>query len=352
MIQLHNVNKNYPSTQGVIAALKNINLHVARGEIFGVIGRSGAGKSSLVRCVNLLERPTSGSIKIDGTELTELTAQQLRQVRHRIGMVFQHFNLLGSRTVYANIALPLELLKQSKQQIKATVEPLLELTGLSARRDAYPAQLSGGQKQRVAIARALATKPDVLLCDEMTSSLDPETTESILRLISDINRQFNLSILLITHEMQVVKTIADRVAVMDDGCIIEQADVVELFKHPKTEVAKTFTQSILKGHLSESLLQRITPQSDNDHASMVVRIAFIGETATQPVIDALIQNANIQVNILQADLEFLHHDTIGILFVAIRGAAHERKHALQYLQNLGLKSEVLGYVTLDVFTAT
>ncbi|MCH9644583.1 MAG: ATP-binding cassette domain-containing protein [Gammaproteobacteria bacterium] len=350
MIQLQNVNKIYPGSRGDITALQDINLQVARGEIFGVIGRSGAGKSSLVRCVNLLERPTSGSVSIDDIELTELTAPQLRQVRHRIGMVFQHFNLLSSRTVYDNIALPLELLKQSKQQIKKAVEPLLALTGLNARRDAFPAQLSGGQKQRVAIARALATKPDVLLCDEMTSALDPETTESILRLINDINQEFHLSILLITHEMQVVKSIADRVAVMDKGRIIERADVVELFKHPKTEVAKTFTQSVLKGHLSESLLRRITPQADGENASMIVRIAFIGETATQPVIDALIQNANIQVNILQADLEFLHHDTIGILFVAVRGASGERERALHYLQDLGLESEVLGYVTLDVST--
>ena len=199
-----------------------------------------------MRCINLLERPTAGSVKIDGIELTELTPPQLRQVRHRIGMVFQHFNLLQSRTVFDNIALPLELLKKSKQEIKAAVEPLLDLTGLSARRNAYPEQLSGGQKQRVAIARALATQPDVLLCDEMTSALDPETTESILRLINEINQQFHLSICLITHEMNVVKSIADRVAVMDKGRIIEQADVVELFKHPKTEVAKTFNSICLE----------------------------------------------------------------------------------------------------------
>jgi D-methionine transport system ATP-binding protein len=347
MIELQHINKVYGSGNAAVQALVDVNLQVSKGEIFGVIGRSGAGKSSLVRCVNLLERPSSGLVKVDGIDLMQLNAAALRQMRHRVGMVFQHFNLLTSRTVYDNIALPLQLLRRSKKQIDAAVMPLLQLTGLVARQHAYPSELSGGQKQRVAIARALATQPDVLLCDEMTSALDPETTESILGLINDVNQQFNLSILLITHEMGVVKRIADRVAVMDQGRIIEQADVVALFKQPKTDVAKTFTQSILKGRLSQSLLSRIQPQPEGEQASMVVRIAFIGETATQPVIDALIQNRQIQVNILQADLEFLHHATIGILFVAIRGSEQECQGALSYLDQLGLEREVLGYVFLD-----
>lgn len=348
MISLQQVNKNYWQKGQVVPALIDVNLQIQKGEILGVIGRSGAGKSSLVRCVNLLERPCSGQIIIDGVDIMQLAPSQLRQMRQRIGMVFQHFNLLSTRTVYDNIALPLQLLKYDKQKIATTIEPLLELTGLHERRSAYPSQLSGGQKQRVAIARALATKPDVLLCDEMTSALDPETTESILSLVSDINQEFDLSILLITHEMGVVKRIADTVAVMDQGRIIEQSDVVALFKNPKTEVAKAFTQSVLKGHLSDSLIARIQPKPQDADAAMLVRIAFIGETATQPVIDALIQNANIEVNILQADLEFLHHSTIGILFVAIRADDAERQNALNYLDQLGLEYEVMGYVALDM----
>jgi len=244
MIELKNINKIYITKSGAHHALKNINLHVAPGEIVGVIGKSGAGKSTLIRCVNLLERPTSGSVRVNNVELTTLNPQQLRQARHQIGMIFQHFNLLSTRTVFENVAFPLQLLKQPKNEIDQTVSLLLEKVGLSDRCDAYPSQLSGGQKQRVAIARALATKPQVLLCDEMTSALDSETTEDILKLIRGINQELGLSILCITHEMSVIKAITDRVAVIDYGEIVECAGVVDLFKSPQTPITKRLIQSV------------------------------------------------------------------------------------------------------------
>ncbi len=302
MITLENVNKTYSSKAGTITALTDINLSVASGEIFGVIGKSGAGKSTLIRCVNLLERPTSGSVKIDGRELTTLSTKALSEVRHSVGMVFQHFNLLSTRTAYENIAMPLQLLGKSKAEIDQSVMPLLELTGLKERADSYPSQLSGGQKQRVAIARALATKPKVLLCDEMTSSLDPETTMSILDLIKDINSQMDLSILLITHEMEVIKSITDHVAVLDDGKIIEQSDIVTLFKHPKTDIAKRFIQSTVSPELPKLLSQQLKPEPLPD-GHTVIRVAFTGNAAAEPVIDQLIRSYEVRINILQANLE-------------------------------------------------
>lgn len=346
MITLENVSKIYQTTSGQVTALQDINLQVLPGEIYGVIGRSGAGKSTLIRCVNLLERPTAGRIVVDDRDLMQLDAQHLRDVRHMIGMVFQHFNLLSSRTVYQNIALPLELLQMSTSDIERAVMPLLELTGLKERMHAYPYQLSGGQKQRVAIARALATKPKVLLCDEMTSALDPETTHSILQLVKKINHEMNLTMLLITHEMEVIKSIADHVAVIDAGKIIEQSDVVSLFRNPQTDVAKRFTQSILKGDLPHYLLEKLRDDY-SEGAQLIVRIAFIGESATQPIIDSLVKHSKVSVNILQANLELLHHETIGMMFVGLSGKQEDMQQALTYLQKQSIDTEVLGYVFTD-----
>lgn len=244
MIELRNVDKSYCTQNGLIHALRNINLTVSPGEIFGVIGKSGAGKSTLARCVNLLERPDSGSVIVNGQELMTLSKKQLRLARRNIGMVFQHFNLLNTRTVYQNVAFPLQLLKMDRAAIKARIMPLLELTGLDRHLKTYPSQLSGGQKQRVAIARALATQPKVLLCDEMTSALDSETTAAILQLIKEVKVKFNLSILLITHEMLVIKSLADRVAVIDHGEIVEQGTIKNIFQYPKTNVAKVLTRGL------------------------------------------------------------------------------------------------------------
>lgn len=346
MIKLTHVYKKYQSKVGEITALTDINLSVGAGEIFGVIGRSGAGKSTLIRCVNLLERPSSGSVEVNGKELMALSDKELRKVRHGIGMVFQHFNLLSTRTVFENVALPLQLLKKSKSDIEKSVTPLLELTGLSNRAHAYPGQLSGGQKQRVAIARALSTKPSVLLCDEMTSSLDPETTASILDLIKNINEQMKLSILLITHEMEVIKSIADHVAVLDEGSIIEQSDVVSLFKEPKTAVSKKFTESLLSPELPALLHKQLRAEKmPGGHA--VVRVAFTGKSAAEPVIDELIKTFKIRINILQANLEFLRTDTVGMMVITIWGEDKETQQAINALSEKGLTVEVLGYVATD-----
>ncbi|MCB1827739.1 MAG: methionine ABC transporter ATP-binding protein [Coxiellaceae bacterium] len=346
MIKLTNINKSYDTKAGRITALSDINLEVRPGEICGVIGRSGAGKSTLIRCVNLLERPTSGSVEVNGQELMALSDSALREARHHIGMVFQHFNLLSTRTVYENVALPLQLLNKSKSEIDQAVKPLLALTGLEQRAQAYPSQLSGGQKQRVAIARALSTKPSVLLCDEMTSALDPETTASILDLVKDINQQMNLSILLITHEMGVIKSIADHVAVLDDGRIIEQSDVVSLFKHPKTAIAKTFTESISNSELPALLHKQLRAERMQD-GHTVIRVAFTGRAAAEPVIDDLVKHFKIRINILQANLEFLRTDTIGMMVVTVWGEEEETQCAIDALKQKGLTVEVLGYVAAD-----
>lgn len=349
MISLKNIYKSYSSDSGQITALHDINLTVEKGQIYGVIGRSGAGKSTLIRCVNLLERPSSGFVEVNGQELTGLSDAELRQARHRMGMVFQHFNLLATRTVYENVALPLELLKKSKQEIDKIVRPLLELTGLSHRATAYPSRLSGGQKQRVAIARALSTQPTVLLCDEMTSALDPETTASILELVKNINEQMQLSILLITHEMGVIKSIADRVAVLDDGRIIEEADVVTLFKSPKTEIAKTFTGLAAHRELPPLLKEHLHAEHLPGDQT-VIRMTFSGDAAAQPVIDDLIRHFKVRINIMQANLEFLRSDTLGMMIFAISGEGREIASALQFLIEKKLTVEVLGYVATDAWS--
>jgi D-methionine transport system ATP-binding protein len=346
MIELKNVYKSYPSQSGPIDALSDINLHVREGEIFGVIGRSGAGKSTLIRCVNLLERPSQGRVLVDGKDLLGLSTRDLRSVRHNIGMVFQHFNLLSSRNVYQNIALPLELLGKSPSDIRKIVPPLIQLVGLEHRADAYPAQLSGGQKQRVSIARALSTSPKVLLCDEMTSALDPETTRSILSLIRSINEEFNLTILLITHEMDVIKSIADHVAVLDGGKIIEKTDVVSLFRKPNTSVAKSFVQSTFKLELPKTLQDKIQKTTIKE-GHLLVRLSFVGQSTARPIVDDLVRHHKVRVNILQANIEFLRHQVVGMMVVSLQGSLEEMASAETYLHEQGLEIEELGYVADD-----
>lgn len=346
MIELKAVNKVYPSKAGDVMALQEINLSVASGEIYGVIGRSGAGKSTLIRCVNLLERPTSGQVIVDQKDLMTLSERQLREVRHSIAMVFQHFNLLSSRNVFDNVALPLELIGKDKIEIKKTVMELLDLVGLENRKQAFPSQLSGGQKQRVAIARALALNPKVLLCDEMTSALDPETTESILKLVKRINDELKLTMLLITHEMEVIKTIADHVAVLDGGKIIEKTDVVSLFKNPQTEIAKSFAQSTFKLELPHKIANKIQQQPiENSYA--IVRISMVGHSTEEPMIDDLVRHYKVRVNILQGNIEFLRQDMVGMMVVALQGSLKEISEAKAYMLERGLSIEELGYVSAD-----
>lgn len=347
MIKLQNVSKYYLDRGKSVHALEHINLHVKPGEIFGVIGKSGAGKSTLIRCVNLLERPSKGKVIVDNQELTALNGTALRKARHNIGMIFQHFNLISTRNVFDNIAFPLQLQGIDKKTLTNRVNELLALVNLADKSHAYPSQLSGGQKQRVAIARALASKPKVLLCDEMTSALDPETTVTILALIKKINIEMQLSILLITHEMDVIKTIADRVAVIDQGRIIECADVVELFRHPQTAVSQSFTQQSLHGQLPGILQKKLHQNSQNPADRIVLRITFLGDAATEPKIDELIRHSELHINILQANLDYLCHETIGTMIVSANNDATHIEKALIYLHENGLNVEVLGYARFD-----
>lgn len=343
MIELININKTYQLDGHTFAALKNINLKIKPQEIFGVIGPSGAGKSTLIRCVNLLERPTSGRVIVDEQDLTQLDDSALRNKRHEIGMIFQHFNLLSARTAFENIALPLELNGHKKSEIKTIVKPLLELTGLQTRADYYPSQLSGGQKQRVAIARALANKPKILLCDEATSALDPQTTHSILKLLKDINQKLGLTILLITHEMNVVKEICDRLAIIEQGEIIEQAEVIKFFSEPETEIAKQFVRSALKQHLPEELQNRILPEKTST-AIPLLQISFIGRAAAEPFIAHLIQRFSINLNILQANIETIHNEIVGIMLVEADADEQRIKEGMEYLSSKNIKVEIIAYV--------
>jgi len=349
MIRLENISKTYFSGPHPVPALRDVSLQVAPKEIFGVIGSSGAGKSTLIRCVNLLERPDSGKVWVGNTELTGLPMDQLRAARRRIGMIFQSFNLLSSRTVYDNIALPLELSGMSSDDIRKTICPLLEFTGLTERMHHYPAQLSGGQKQRVAIARALAGKPDVLLSDEATSALDPASTQSILELLKNIRDSLGLTILLITHDMQVIKAACDRVAILQAGVLTEQNEVGEFFAHPATATAREFIVSSLPQTLPLPLASHLTADMGAGNHP-VLRLWFFGGAATQPVMTQLIQRFGLRVNILQASVEYIRAHAMGVMTVAIEGPLNQRHAAILHLRQNGITVEELGYVPDDIVT--
>ncbi|MFC3392436.1 methionine ABC transporter ATP-binding protein [Aidingimonas halophila] len=343
MIALDNVSKIYGSGQHAITALKDVNLHVPQGDIHGVIGLSGAGKSTLIRCVNLLERPTTGHVSVDDQELTALDRATLNRARHGIGMIFQHFNLLTSRTVFDNVALPLELMRMDKNTIRERVQPLLDLTGLADKADSYPAELSGGQKQRVAIARALASRPKVLLCDEATSALDPQTTSSILGLLEDINRRLGLTILLITHEMEVVKSICHRVSLISDGELVEEAEVGDFFTSPRTHLARRFINDFLEIEPPQSLLDHL--QNDPTPGSHpVLRLAYSGDEISTPLISRLARACDIDISILEAKVESIRHRTLGLMIAELVGPPEKTREALAYLEDHDLTVEVLGHV--------
>ena len=351
MIRLQNVSKTYYPTSKRrnatgVEALKPVDLHVPEGQIHGVIGLSGAGKSTLIRCVNLLERPTTGSVSVDGQELTGLSREALNQARHRIGMIFQHFNLLTSRHVFDNVALPLELMGMSRRDIRDRVTPLLELVGLDDKADQYPAQLSGGQKQRVAIARALASRPRVLLCDEATSALDPHTTGAILELLRDINRKLGLTILLITHEMEVVKSICHRVSLISDGELVEAADVGDFFTAPTTQLGRDFLNDFLELEPPDALVERLEDQP-GAHSHPVVRLAFSGDAVSTPLVSRLARECGVDVSILQAKVESIQERTLGLMIAELMGDAEDTRRALAYLQDHDLQVEVLGHVQRD-----
>ncbi len=343
MIELVNVEKTYYSKAGDIHALKKTTLSIKAGEIFGIIGLSGAGKSTLVRCINMLERPTNGQVFVNNEELTAMSEAQLRKARQSIGMIFQHFNLLTSRTVYQNIAFPLEIQGLSKAEIDKRVRPLLELVQLQDRANYYPSQLSGGQKQRVGIARALASNPKVLLCDEATSALDPQTTKSILELLQDINKKLNLTIVLITHQMEVVKMICDRVAVMENGNIIEEGSMVDMFTNPQHPTTKEFTKSVVNAEIPEMIKKLPLTDTYKDGSKLIVRISFIGDSAGEPIVSGMVKHFAVDVSILYGNIDQLKDVPFGTLIIEISGDKEGINNALDYLHQQNLKTEVIGY---------
>ena len=345
MIQLSHIEKTYDSPSGPVKALKGIDLTIERGEIFGIIGLSGAGKSTLIRCINMLERPTAGKVIVDGQDMTVMSEKELRKARKNIGMIFQHFNLLSSATVYDNIAFPLRLSHTPEAEIKKKVLPLLELVGLADKAHQYPSQLSGGQKQRVGIARALASEPKVLLCDEATSALDPQTTRSILELIQDINRKLSLTVVVITHEMQVIKDICDKVAVIENGVIAEQGTVLEVFTNPQKPITKDFISVLLSNELPAAFRGGEVSKEPLPGAYLLLRLTFIGESADDPVLAGMIRKfPEIEVTMLFGNLDQITSTPFGRMIIGITGPEAKIQEAIQYLRQQDLKEEVIGYV--------
>lgn len=345
MIQLSHIEKTYDSPSGPVKALKGIDLTIERGEIFGIIGLSGAGKSTLIRCINMLECPTAGKVIVDGQDMTAMSEKELRKARKNIGMIFQHFNLLSSATVYDNIAFPLRLSHTPEAEIKKKVLPLLELVGLADKAHQYPSQLSGGQKQRVGIARALASEPKVLLCDEATSALDPQTTRSILELIQDINRKLSLTVVVITHEMQVIKDICDKVAVIENGVIAEQGTVLEVFTNPQKPITKDFISVLLSNELPAAFRGGEISKTPLPGAYLLLRLTFIGESADDPVLAGMIRKfPEIEVTMLFGNLDQIKSTPFGRMIIGITGPEAKIQEAIQYLRQQDLKEEVIGYV--------
>ncbi len=341
MIKLEHICKTFDTTAGNVHAVQDVSLEIQDGEIFGIIGFSGAGKSTLVRCINLLERPTSGSVRIDGTELTTLPEKQLREVRTKIGMIFQHFNLMRSRTVYENINFPLKKSTLSKAQREEKIHSLLELVGLTDKKNVYPSQLSGGQKQRVAIARALANDPKVLLCDEATSALDPQTTQSILRLLKRVNAELGITIVLITHEMSVVKDICDRVAIMDAGTVIETGNTVDVFSKPQQQLTKDFIETATNIRKIYELIEEDNELTRLAAGEKMVLLTYSGSNAGEPMISYLSKAYDVRANIIYGNIDYLKGIPLGKLVVTLSGDPEHITEALNYINSQGVEVEVI-----------
>lgn len=334
MINIKNLSKDYISGNETFRAVKNASFDVEKGEIFGIIGLSGAGKSTLVRCINRLEEPSSGSIIIDNVDITALDKRSLRLERKEIGMIFQHFNLLFQKTVFDNIAFPLQLDGQDKREIEKRVDQLLEYVDLTDKKYAYPSQLSGGQKQRVAIARAIANNPKVLLSDEGTSALDPQTTKSILALLNRIRKELGITIVMITHQMEVVKEICDRVAVMEDGEIVEIDTVENIFKNPKTKTSRSFINT-MDTNIEEEI---INPESFD---GTLIRLSYLGNSSNLPILSETIKNYNVHFNILSGNINKLQATNVGHLILEIIGKDDDVAKAISYLKSENVNVEVI-----------
>jgi D-methionine transport system ATP-binding protein len=338
MITLKNVAKIFKTNNGEVRAVDHVDLQINQGEIYGIIGYSGAGKSTLIRLLNRLEQATSGSVEVAGQDLTKIGGADLRKARQEIGMIFQHFNLLWSRTVRENIAFPLEIAGVEKAERMERVDELIKLVGLEGREDAYPSQLSGGQKQRVGIARALANRPKVLLCDEATSALDPQTTDQILDLLVDINVKLGLTIVLITHEMHVIRKICHKVSVMENGKIVEQGSVLEVFRKPQQAITKRFVKQVTEPEETKETIEHLLNKFPNGR---VIQLTFVGEYAEQPLITELIRKFTINVNILQGKISQTQSGAYGTMFIHLDGSAKEVEEAITFIRERKVDVEVI-----------
>lgn len=341
MIELKNVRKTYTSSRQTVEAVKNVTLTINDGDIFGIIGFSGAGKSTLVRCINLLERPTSGQVLIDGRDITRFSAKELRAARKKIGMIFQHFNLMPSRTVLGNVVYALHGSGLSKTQMREKALKLLELVEIADKANVYPSNLSGGQKQRVAIARALANDPKILLCDESTSALDPQTTKQILALLKKLNADFGITIVLITHEMAAVKEICNRTAVMDHGSVIEEGETFSVFADPQERLTKDFiatTSNLKKIH---ALLEDNPAAVPLDDSDIVVKLTYTERSVSEPLISAVTQKFGVLLNIVFADVDIVQGAPIGGTVAVISGKREHITEAVKYLIEKNVAVEVI-----------
>ena len=339
MIKLEHISKDFGVGPRQIHAVQDVSLSINMGEIFGIIGFSGAGKSTLVRCIHLLERPTAGTVTVDGKELTALSPAELRQARKKIGMIFQHFNLMPSRTVFSNVAYPLRGSGLNKKEIADKVHRLLELVGIGDKAEAYPSQLSGGQKQRVAIARALANDPSVLLCDEATSALDPQTTKSILHLLKQLNETLGITVVIITHEMAVVKEICNRVAVMEHGRVVEQGDVFNVFADPQQDITRSFIHTTSNLRKIEELIAEDSPVVRLQPGELIVRLSYVQRNVSEPLISAVSQKFQVSLNIIFADIAIVQGAPIGGTVAIISGQRQQITKAIEYLieKNVGVE---------------
>ncbi|PTS86608.1 ABC transporter [Pseudomonas sp. HMWF032] len=341
-LRFANLGKTYASAQGTVEALRDIDLTVQRGEVFGIIGRSGAGKSSLIRTINRLEQPSSGQVLIDGEDIGLLDEDHLVELRRRTGMIFQHFNLMSAKTVWQNVELPLRVAGVPREQRQRKVRELLELVGLQDKHTAYPAQLSGGQKQRVGIARALVHDPLILLCDEATSALDPETTQAILGLLREINQRLGLTIVLITHEMAVIREICDRVVVLEQGEVVEQGPVWRVFGAPQHEVTRTLLAPLRHG-LPADLQARLRSYQLQKTDAMALRLQFSGSHG-EPDLAALAAALGGRLVLLDGGIERIQGHALGYLLLAVSDSPHSREQLLSNARQLADQAEVLGYV--------
>ena len=341
MIRLENVSKTFTDSNKEVHAVNNVSLTINDGDIFGIIGFSGAGKSTLVRCINLLEKPTEGKVFVDDAEITALSGKELRKARKKIGMIFQHFNLMPSRTIFGNVAYPLRGSGLSKEEIKEKVHHLLELVGISEKENAFPSQLSGGQKQRVAIARALANDPSILLCDEATSALDPQTTKSILKLLQQLNQTLGITVVVITHEMAVVKEICNRVAVMDHGDVVEEGEVFHVFASPKEPLTRSFIKTTSNLQKIEELIAADSPVVATKKGELIVRLSYVEKNTSEPLISTVTQKFGIILNIVFADVEIVQNAPIGGTVAIVSGEGSRIDEALQYLRDKNVGVEVI-----------